>query len=160
MTQAPDLTLPDVHGSDISLAQFRGRPAVITIAGKGSAKQASELSEAISVRLHDNVQLICVMDLRKMPKMIRGRAGKQLARTFNGSVEGLTAARQRAGVGVPEDPTQLLVMLRDFDGQAAQAFGLSGIEDEVAAVLVDAEGNVVTAARGVAAADEIVRALG
>jgi hypothetical protein len=159
MTQAPNLTLQDVHGSDISLAQFRGKPAVIAIAGKGAAKQASEVSEAVTVRLHDNVQLICVMDLRKMPKMIRGRAGKQLARTFNDSVKGLSAARERAGIRVPEDPTQLMVMLRDFDGDAAQAFGLSGIEDEVAVVLVDAQGNVVTAARGAGATDEIVRAL-
>ena len=157
--QAPNLTLPDVHGADVSLAQFRGKPAVITVAGKGAAKHASELSEAITVRLHDHVQLICVMDLRKMPKMIRGRAGKQLARTYNGSVEGLSEARQRAGVRVPDDPSQLLIMLRDCDGEAAQAFGLSGIEDEVAAVLVDAQGNVVTTAWGTGAAEEIASAL-
>jgi peroxiredoxin len=159
MPQAPNLTLPDVNGSDISLTQFRGKPVVLAIAGKDSARQASEVTEAITVRLHDNVQLVCVMDLRSVPKLVRGMAKRAVARTYNDAVKGLSAARERAGVPVPDDPAQLVVMLRDTDGKAADAFGLGDVNDEVAAVLVDAQGNIVTVGRGSRAADDIVRAL-
>jgi hypothetical protein len=98
MTQAPNLTLQDVNGSDVSLAQFRGKPTVIAIAGKDSARQASEVTEEITVRLHDNVQLICVMDLRKMPRMVRGMSKKPLARNYNDAVKGLSGASGRESV--------------------------------------------------------------
>lgn len=160
MSQAPDFSLPHVAGRQVTLSDYRGKPVVLIVSGKGAADEAKQIGQWLGDRYFDSIRIISVIDMSGVPKFVRPVANKMVERGYNDAVKGVTEARRKAGVPVADDPADMVVFVRDAEGQVAKSFGLHGVEDEAAAVMVGPDGEVVATGRGVQAAEEMAQALG
>jgi nucleotide-binding universal stress UspA family protein len=159
MTQAPDFTLQHMAGHQVSLSQFRGTPVVLIISGKGASEQAKQIGQTLEDRYLDRVRVVSVLDMSGVPKLARPIANKMVERGYNEAVRDTTAKWQQAGRPVPANPADVVVFLKDPDGAVARSLGLTGVEDDAAAVVVGADGTLLSHARGAGAADQIAGAL-
>lgn len=159
-TQAQDFTLDHVLGHPVSLADFHGRTVLVIFGGRDSAEQIKQAAETIRSRYDpDELPMISVSDLEAVPRPARIIAKSQLKKAYEEAVRDQAAMLQSAGKKVPDDPATAVVMLMDWDGDAARSFGLSGVDKEAAGVVVDGEGQVLGSGSGAQLGDELLTAL-
>lgn len=161
MSQAAEFSLPHVSGGrQVSLSDYRGTPVVLIVSGKGSADEARSVGESLGDTYLDRIRIISVVDMSGVPKLARPVANRLVERGYKDAVKGVTDSRQRAGLPMPSDPTELAVFVRDADGDVARSYGVQDVESQVAVILVGTDGEVVTTARGAGAVEEVAQALG
>jgi AhpC/TSA family len=159
-TQAPDFTLDHVLGHSVSLADFRGRTVVVMFGGRDSAEQIKRAAETIRGS-HDPEELpiVSVSDLEAVPRPARIIAKSQLKKAFEEAVRDQRTQLESAGRTVPEDPAKSVVMLMDWNGEVAPSFGMSGVDQQAAGVVVDGDGQIVGSGSGDQLGEELMAAL-
>jgi peroxiredoxin len=154
--QAPDFTLDHVLGHSVSLSDFRGRTVVVIFGGRDSAEQVKQAAQAIRAT-HDpqQVPVLGISDLEAVPRPARIIPKQQLKKAYEGAVDDLRAA----GKQVSDDPSKDVIMLMDWKGEAVSGFGLSGVDQEAVAVVVDGDGRILGSGSGAKAGDEVLALL-
>jgi hypothetical protein len=132
-----DFQLEDVDGRQRRLAEFRGRPVVLAVAGQKSGEAAGAFGAALAPRLGDiKAQVVTVADVTGVPRLARGlarsaiRAGAQRVQQ--------QAARELSNL--PPDAWQRFTLLLDWDGTALDTLGLRGQTDRFHVLVLDSQG--------------------
>jgi hypothetical protein len=115
-------------------------PAVLVFHGASNASRASEINAEIRAThpLASEVLVASVVDLHSIPKLFRGFAGREMRKAYEKAAAGLPAGTS---------PEEYVVILPDWDGKATKWFGLTGVE-ETPAIVVLKDGRVVGASQG------------
>ena len=157
--QAPDFTLPHVSGREVSLSEFRGRPAVLVFSGRDSKDQAASIESAIRGRYAaDELALISVANVKGVPRLLHGVAKNDIEKSYKKTAQETAKRLQESGKPVPADLSGLVVFLLDWNGKAVSDYGADG--KQAVAVLIDAGGNIQGRASGAEAGSEILSMLG
>ena len=153
---APDFTLEHVEGHPVSLRDYRGRSVVVAFSGRNSAEQMIDGIKGLRRTYdHDQLPVLAVAQLGDIPRPARMLAKRQLKSGYKEAVDTAVADLQAAGKPIPPSE-QLVVMLPDWEGTVAASFGVEGVENDYAMVLVDAEGNIRGYGRGAQAPEQIL----
>lgn len=158
--QAPNFTLAHVTGRQVSLSDYRGRPIVVAFGGRESSDQVRKIGRTIRQRYDpEALPLVSVLDLHSLPRMLQGMAKGRLQSGYQeASQEAANGLRSR-GIAVPEDMSQIIVMLPDWDGSVVKSFGLSDVDKQAVALLIDGDGNIRGSGAGEQAGDQILALL-
>lgn len=141
--QAPNFNLSHVTGRPVSLSDYRGRPVVVMFGGRDSSDQVQQIGQTIRSRYdHEALPLVSILDLHGLPRMLQGMAKGRLQSGYQEAAQRAASNIQAAGQPVPADLSHLVVMAPDWDGKVTASFGLSGVDKQAVAVLVDAEGYI------------------
>ena len=143
LQQAPHFTLEHLKGRQVSLTDYRGRPVAIVVGGKDSAEQAKQIGRDLRSRYNpEQLPIISVVHLKGVPRLVQGIVKRQVEKDYPELVRDELASLQAAGRPVPPDESQVAVMLLDWDGKVAESYGLSGVDQQAVAVLIDGEGYI------------------
>ena len=156
--EAPDFTLDHVLGHQVSLGDFRGRAVVVVFGGRDSAEQVKKGIDTIRHSQDpDQLPVIGISDLQEAPRaariIVKGQLKKALAEAVADESKLLEAA------GKPPAEPKDVIMLMDWSGDVVSAYGLSGVDQEAAAVVVDSDGKVLGAGTGENLGDETLALL-
>ncbi len=147
----PEITLEAVgSGRKVNLGAL-STSAVLVFHGTSNASEASKINAEIRAAypLASEVFVANVVDLHGIPKLFRSFAGREMRKAYDKA-----AAALPAGLS----PEEYVVILPDWDGKATKAFGLTGVEENPAIVVLKG-GRVVGAAQGDALAERAVALL-
>ena len=160
--QAPNFSLAHVaSGRQVSPGDYRGRTVVYLFAGRDSGDQAGQIAQTISGRYGpDQLPIVSVMDMHGVPRLVQGLAKGQIQKAYEEAVRQATAQFQASGRVMPSDPSQVVVMLPDWDGKVTSSFGLSGVDKQAVAVLVDGDGYVRGYGAGAQGGEQILSLFG
>ncbi len=149
---APAFTLEHIVGHPVSLGDYQGRAVVVLFAGRDSGEQARQISRTLRGRYStEALPIISVLDLSRLPRMMRGVARGRIQSGYREIVREATATLQQHGQPIPIDPSQMVIMLPDWDGAVTASYGLRGVDKQAVAVAIDGEGSIRgygTGARG------------
>jgi peroxiredoxin len=158
---APEFTLDHILGHKVSLSDYKGKTVVVTFGGRESAPQIENGIGAIRKTYDpDQLTIIGVSDVRAAPRPARILVKNQIKKAYEGAVKAQDADLQAAGKPARETPEQDVIMLLDWDGSVTDQFGLTGVDKEAAAVVVNGEGNVVGSGTGDQLGEQVIAALG
>ena len=158
---APDFTLDHILGHKVSLSDYKGSTVVVTFGGRESASQIENGIGAIRQTYDpDQLTIIGVSDVRAAPRPARILVKNQIKKAYDGAVKAQDADMQSAGKPAREHPEKDVIMLLDWDGSVTDQFGLTGVDKEAAAVVVDGEGKVIGSGTGAELGAQVVAALG
>lgn len=140
--QAPNFTLEHITGNySVSLSDFRGRMVVLLVAGRYSGDQAEQVATTLGRRFPpEQLPVISVLDMKGTPRMVQGLAKRDIDKVYRQAIQTATQAMQAQGQMPPPDMARVIIMLPDWQGQVAAAYGLSGVDRQAVAVLIDADG--------------------
>jgi hypothetical protein len=157
---APDFTLDHVLGHKVTFNEYRGNRVVVVFGGRESAGQVIEgISTIRNAYLPDALPVIGVSDLRGAPRPARILVKGQLKKAYQEAVGHNETRYKSAGQQPPADASKDVVMLMDWSGEVVDGFGLTGVEQEAVAVVVDGDGTVLGAGSGAQMGDEVVAIL-
>jgi AhpC/TSA family len=157
---APDFTLDHIQGQSVSLSDYRGQRVVIVFGGRDSAEQIEQgISKIRRTYGPDEVTIIGVSDLRSAPRAARILVKSQLRKAFEEAVKSQEADLRAAGKDPGPDAAKDVIMLMDWPGSVVDEYGVSGVETEAAAVVVDPQGNVVGSGTGATLGEEVLGVL-
>ncbi len=158
---APDFTLEHILGHKVSLGDYKGRTVVVTFGGRESAGQIEQGIGTIR-RTYDPDQLtiVSISDVRSVPRPARIIAKNQIKKAYEGAVKAQDADLKAAGKPARQDPSKDVIMLLDWSGGVTDQFGLTGVDKEAVAVLVDGGGQVIGSGAGAQFGEQIVALLG
>ncbi len=157
---APDFTLDHIQGQSVSLSDYRGQRVVIVFGGRDSAEQIEQgISKIRRTYGPDEVTVIGVSDLRGAPRAARILVKSQLKKAFEQAVKSEEADLRAAGKDPGPDAAKNVIMLMDWPGSVVDEYGVSDVETEAAAVVVDPQGNVVGSGTGAALGEEVLGVL-
>ena len=155
--QAPDFTLDHVVGHRVSLADYRGRPVVVTFGGRDSGEQVRRIARTIRDRYDDEeLPIISVLDLHGVPRPLHGLVRGRLQGGYQEAVREATTSLRERGRPLPADMTAAIVLLPDWDGAVTRSFGLSGVDRQAVAVLIDGDGTIRGSGVGAEAGEQIL----
>ena len=157
---APDFTLDHILGHPVSLSDFRGRRVAVVFGGRESAPQIEQgISKIRHVYGPDELVIVGVSDLRAAPRAARILVKSQLKKAFEGAVKSQEADLRAVGKDPGPDAAKDVHMVMDWPGSVVDEYGLSGVDAEAAAVVVDPEGNVVGSGTGEQLGEEVLAVL-
>ena len=155
--QAPDFTLDHILGHPVSLSNYRRRPVVVTFGGRDSSEQIRQIARTIRGRYGDEeLPMLSVLDLRGVPKLLHSLVRNRLQHGYEEAVQEATTGMRALGRPVPQDKSSAIVLLPDWDGAVTQRFGLSGVDRQAVAVLIDGDGGIRGYGRGAQAGEQIL----
>jgi AhpC/TSA family len=158
---APDFTLDHILGHSVSLGDYRGQRVVIVFGGRESAPQIKQgISTIRRTYDPDELTIIGVSDLRAAPRPARILVKSQLKKAFEEAVRDQGADLAAAGKPPRQDPEKDVIMLMDWDGAVVDQYGVSGVDQEAAAVAVDGDGRIVGSGSGAQLGEQILASLG
>lgn len=141
--QASDFTLTHLTGRTVSLHDFRGRPVAVIFGGKDSSEQAKQMGLTLRSRYNaEQLPILSVLHLPGLPRLIHGLIKRQVEKDYQRAIIDETAMLRAAGRPVPDDPSEFVIMLPDWEGKMAASFGLSGINEQAVGVMVDGNGYI------------------
>jgi hypothetical protein len=159
--QAPNFTLAHANGQQVSLSDYRGRPVIITFSGRASQEQVREIRRTVrKCYTAEEVPVVQVAHLQGVPKLFQGLAKSDLRRGFEKEAQEEADSLRAHGRAVPDDLSEIIVILLDWKGEVSESFGLEDIDNLAAAVLVDANGLMQGLARGSEAGEQMLKLLG
>ena len=137
---------------EIDLAAI-GRPAVLVFHGQDTADAALEINKAVRKKhpSADEVFIASVIDLRSFPSMFHGMVKPALEKAY------FNAAGKVPDGSAPSD---LVVLLPDWDGAVHDAVGVKDSTRDAALVLVDARARILRIEQGGPLADKALASLG
>lgn len=146
---APDFTLEHVAGGWVSLRDYRGRPLVFLFGGRGGALQAERIARIVGVEYPpDRLPIVVVLHLPGVPRPLRGLIRGLARQRHEADLRELATHYGAQGQTLPGGPAGGLAMLLDWEGWVAPAYGLPAVDHQVAAVAIDAAGQVLGAEAG------------
>lgn len=149
--QAPQFSLQHIAGRPVSLADYRGRTVVVVFSGRDSSEQTKNMMRTLRAQYGpDQLPILTVLDLHALPKLMQGMAKGQIQKAYQGAVTEASAAAQSMGRPWPADASQAIIMLPDWDGAVTKSYGLTDVNAQAVAVLVDGNGYI----RGYGAGDQ------
>ena len=161
LTMAPNFTLTHVVGRPVSLGDFRGRPTVLIVTGRDSTDQARQITRTLRGRYGlDALPIASILDLSGIPKMMQGMAKGRIEGGYKDAVRDATAMMQQMGQQVPADPSQMVVMLPDWDGAVTASYGLKGVDKQAVAVAIDGNGYIRGYGTGAQGGEQILALFG
>lgn len=138
---APGFTLEHVNGYPVSLSDYQGRTIVVLFGGRGSSEQARQIARTLGSRYNpEQLPIVSVLDMSGVPRLMRGIVKGQVQKAHQDAVSEMVRDCQALGLPVPADPQRAICMLPDWDGKVVASFGLSGVDQQAVAVLVDGQG--------------------
>ncbi len=159
--RAPDFTLDHVVGHPVSLADYRGRPVVVTFGGRDGGEQVRQIARTIRDRYGDEeLPIISVLDLHGVPRPLHGLVRGRLRSGYQEAVREATTDMRARGRPMPPDMSTAIVMLPDWDGAVTRSFGLSGVDRQAVAVLIDGDGAIRGSGVGAQAGEQILALFG
>ena len=159
--QAPAFTLDHVVGRPVSLADYRGRPVVVIFAGRDSGEQVRQIAWTIRARYGDEeLPMLSVLDLHGVPRPLHGLVRGRLRSVYQEAVREATTGMRARGRAVPPDMSAAIVLLPDWDGAVTRSFGLSGVDRQAVAVLIDGDGAIRGNGAGAQAGEQILALVG
>jgi hypothetical protein len=150
-SRLPDVTLTAAgSGREVKLREI-GVPVILIFHGQDTGDAALEVNKTVR-KLHpgaDEVFLASVIDLRSFPSMFHSMVRPALEKAY------FNAAGK-----VPEgaDPTDLVVLLPDWDGAVHDSLGIEGSTEKAAVVVADREARIVFTDQGDHLAEAALRA--
>lgn len=157
---APDFTLDHILGHKVSLSDYKGKKVVVTFGGRESAGQIEQGIGTIRKGYDaDELTIIGVSDLRAAPRPARIIVKNQIKKAYEGAVKAQDADLTAAGKPARQDPSKDVIMLLDWSGGVTDQFGLSGVDKEAAAVVVDGEGKVIGSGTGGQLGEQVIAVL-
>lgn len=128
-TQAvPSITLKAAGSGRLVRLDQVAQPTVALIFGQDNSGAVDPVVEAVRAKYSEEQVLIAsVVDLRKLPKLLR----KMAEGMMNGRYEA-EAKKLRDGL----DPVEHIVILPDWDGEVVRGFGLEGVDKQLAVAVV------------------------
>lgn len=146
-TPLPALEADSLGGKHLRFpADAKGKPAVLIVAYDRSASDALEnWSHKVNEKAGGRTQVFAVVDAAGAPFFVHGAIKSGVAKSAPSSQ--------------PQHQSNILVT---FDGRGWDQLAPAGARNDAAAVVIDAEGNIVYARRGPysdAALNEVVRAI-
>jgi len=157
---APDFTLDHILGHSVSLSDYRGKRVVVVLGGRESAEQIKQgVSKIRQIHGPDEVVIVGVSDLRAAPRAARILVKSQLKKAFEEAVKSQEADLRAAGKDPGPDAAKDVVMLMDWPGSVVDEYGLSGVDKEAAAVVVDGDGQVLGSGTGAQLGEEVLAVL-
>jgi hypothetical protein len=159
--KAPDFTLNHLEGRSVSLSDFAGKRLVILFGARNTGEQAGEIAQTIWAHFApDELPIVSVIDLNGIPRIMRPVAKSMVEKAYKDTVHGVTAQLQQLNHPVPADPSEMVVMLMDWDGKVTSSYGVGDVDKEAAAVVVDDTGVILGSASGAGAGNEALALLG
>jgi hypothetical protein len=157
---APDFTLDHILGHKVSLSDYRGRRVVVTFGGRESAGQIeSGIGTIRKTYDPDELTIVGVSDLRAAPRPARILVKGQIKKAYEGAVKAQDADLQAAGKPARQDPKKDVIMLLDWSGGVTDQFGLTGVDKEAAAVVVDTDGKIIGSGTGAELGSQVLAVL-
>jgi hypothetical protein len=157
---APDFTLDHILGHSVSLSDYRGKRVVVVFGGRESAEQIKQgISKIRQTHGPDEVVIVGVSDLRAAPRAARILVKSQLKKAFEEAVKSQEADLRAAGKDPGPDAAKDVVMVMDWSGSVVDEYGLSGVDKEAAAVVVDGGGQVLGSGTGAQLGEEVLAVL-
>jgi AhpC/TSA family len=157
---APDFTLDHILGHSVSLSDYRGRRVVVVFGGRESAEQIGQgISRIRKTYGPDEVTIVGVSDLRAAPRAARILVKSQLKKAFEQAVKSQEADLRAAGKEPGPDPAKDVIMVMDWPGSVVDEYGLSGVDKEAAAVVLDGDGRVLGSGTGAQLGEEVLAVL-
>lgn len=155
--QAPDFTLKHVLGHPVSVSDYRGRYVLLLFAGRESAEQARQIGWDVRAEHGvDEVQIVTIIDLSDVSRMMHGFARGRLQIGYDELARETTERFQERGLPLPEDLSQIVVLLPDWDGKVTASYGLKDVGQQSVAVLVGPDGAIRGQAAGAGAGQQIL----
>jgi hypothetical protein len=135
--KGPPVLTAVVTGRRVDLTS-PGLPAVFICGAQETSAAIDPLWRAIRDRHPDPRSLLIatVIDLRKVPGLLRKVAEGLMTGNYNASVNSLAAG---------EDPAEHVVILPDWDGAALRALGFADVSRLLGVAVVAADGSVAGA---------------
>lgn len=156
---APAFTLDHINGYPVSLGDFRGRVVVVLFGGRNSAEQTRQIARTLGARYSlDQLPVLSILDMSGVPRLMQGIIKGQIQKIHQEAVQEMVRDNQAAGLPVPADPARAICMLPDWDGKVIASFGVSGVDRQAVAVLVDAEGAIRGYGAGAQGGEQILAA--
>lgn len=134
-TQAvPSVTLKAAgSGREVRLDQL-DKPSVLLVFGQDNAGQVDPVVEAVRSKYsEEQVLIVSIADLHKLPKLLRGMAEGVMKGRYNDE-----AKKLREGL----DPVEHVVILADWDGEVAPGLGLGPVDRQMAMAIVGPGGRL------------------
>jgi hypothetical protein len=158
---APNFTLQHIAGRNVSLSEFQGRATVLIFSGRDSIEQAQRIGQTIRSRYDVYaLPIVSILDLSGVPRMMQGLAKGRVQSGYEEMVKMATAALQAQGKPMPPDPSQVIMMCPDWDGNVTKSFGLQAVDQQAVAVLVDGQGYIRGYGAGMQGGDQILALFG
>jgi hypothetical protein len=158
---APAFTLDHINGYPVSLSDYRGRIVVILFGGKNSSEQTRQIARTLGARYsRDQLPIISILDMSGVPRLMQGIIKGQIQKAHQEAVQEMLRDVQADGVPAPADPARAICMLPDWDGKVIASFGVSGVDRQAVAVLVDGEGYIRGYGAGAQGGEQILAAFG
>lgn len=160
--QAANFTLEHITGEySVSLSDFRGRTVVLLVAGRHSGDQAEQIATTLG-RHYSPQQLpvISILDMKGTPRMVQGLAKRDITKVYHQAVQAANQGMQAQGQVAPADMSRVVIMLPDWQGQVPDAYGLSGVDRQAVAVLIDGEGVIRGYGAGAQGGEQILALFG
>lgn len=159
--QAPAFTLDHVNGYPVSLSDFRGRVVVVLFGGKNSSEQTRQIARTLGSRYSpEQLPIVSVLDMSGVPRLMQGLIKGQIQKAHGEAVQEMLRDVHAAGLPAPADPARAICMVADWDGKVIASFGLSGVDRQAVAVLVDGEGYIRGYGAGAQGGEQILAAFG
>jgi cytochrome oxidase Cu insertion factor (SCO1/SenC/PrrC family) len=150
--KAPDFTLAHLEGRTVSLKDYRGRKVVVVFGAKNSGDQAAEIAKTIHSRFApDELPIISVLDLHGLPRMMRPVAKTMIGKAYKDAVRDVIVDLQKINHPVPADPSEVVIMLPDWDGAVTTSYGVGDVDKQAVAVVVDENGDIAGSFSGAGA---------
>lgn len=161
MSVAVGATVPDfklqaaVSGREVSPATLRGKRAVLVLHGVKTQEAPKEVGKAVRAR-HPGPDVVVanVVNLKSMAGMWKRVAEAQIKSTY----ERMAARIQEKEPG--RDPTELVLILPDWDNAVAPLFGVADSDAEAAAAVIGADGRILGVVNGANLGDQAASLLG
>lgn len=158
---APNFTLQHVTGRNVSLSEFQGRTVVMVFSGRDSVEQAQKIGQSIRARYDVYaLPIISVLDMHGIPRMMQGLAKGRVQSGYDELVKIAANTLQASGKQLPADPSQVIIMLPDWDGNVTKSFGLQAVDQQAVAVLIDGNGYIRGYGAGAQGGDQVLALFG
>ena len=129
-------------GSKAKVALHKlGRPAVLLFLWQETEPLGDLVREVVRGKYPEPAQVLVInlVDLRGIPRLMRGMVERELAKGYERTVEKLPAGAR---------PAHHVIILPDWKGQAAEAVGAGDTHQEPAVAVLNAEAEIVGVHRG------------
>lgn len=140
----PDFKLQAaVTGREVSPATLKGKRAVLVLHGVKTQEAPKEVGKAVRAK-HPGPDVVVanVVNLKSMAGMWKRVAEAQIKSTY----ERMAARIQEKEPG--RDPSELVLILPDWENAVAPLFGVADSDSEAAAAVIGADGKVIGIAKG------------
>jgi hypothetical protein len=136
-TDPIDFELEDLDGTTRRLSELRGRPVVLTVAGRVSGEAAGRFAAALAPRLApSDTAFVTVADTSGVPRLVRG----VVRHTIRSGIERTQREAARESPDLPPNTWDRFVFLLDWDGAALDCLTLRGQTARFHVLVIDRQG--------------------